>query len=474
MEENFDYINEEEVLALNRYNEMLKNNTNYYFDVYELEHIIDYYLNTDDFKNAKEVIEYSLRIHPTATSLMLKNAQILINDGLHYKSLKVLNKLASIEASNSEVFFLKGVVYSSLGELKRALAAFDQAIYLSYDEKEELLINIASTLQQIGQYDFCVKYYKQAYDIDNENSTVLFELAYCYEKLNNDKKSIYYYKRYIALDPFSKLAWYNIANVYHKLDKFERAIEALSYTLAIDPDYHFALYQKGLNEVYNEMYDDGIQTFKEYLEIEKDSASAFFHIGEAYAKQNKSKEALFHFDKALKFDENYADVYYGKAYILFSEKKYTDAYYEIKKALKLDAEDGDFWHLSALINQKLGFMNEADKAFKTALDLENSDPQLWIDYSNLQNSNKNLFKSINILSEAFEHFNDNAEINYRLAANLALISNVDSAVYHLKKALNEEPDKLEIFRSIYSASNSIIEKLIENHKFGNIDTGSSN
>ena len=79
---------------------------------------------------------------------------------------------------------------------------------------------------------------------------------------------------------------------------------------------------------------------------------------------------------------------------------------------------------------------------------------------------KNLFKKINILSEAFEHLTDNAEINYRLAANLALISNVDSAVYHLKKALKTEPGKLGIFRSIYQAKNSTIEELINKFELG--------
>jgi len=465
MDENFDYISEEESVALNRYQDMLKNNTSYYFDVYELEHIIDYFLNTDDFKSAKDVIEYSLKMHPGATSIMLKNAQVLINDGLHYKSLKVLDSLSQIESSNSEVFFLKGVVYSSLGELNRALAEFDRAVYLSYEDKDELLVNIASTLQQIGQYDFSINYYRQAYDIDRENSTVVFELAYCHEKLNNDEESIHFYKRYLSLDPFSKLAWYNLANVYHKIERFDMAIEALEFVLAIDPEYHIALYQKGLNEVFNQDYEEGIKSFTEYLEVEKDSSTAYFHIGEAYAKQDKNKEALIFFERALKLDNTYADAYYGEAYIYYSSKKYTDAYYVIKKALKIDSEDSDFWHLSALINQKLGFINEAEKAFKTALDLENSDPQLWIDYSKLQNGNKNLFKSINILSEAYEHFHDNAEINYRLAANLALISNVDSAVYHLKMALQEEPDKLEIFRAIYSVRNSVIDKLIENHGF---------
>jgi tetratricopeptide (TPR) repeat protein len=474
MEENFGNINEEAIAALNRYEEMLKYNKNYYFDIYEFEYLIDYYNDLNDLEKAENLIEYALKIHPNTSSILLKKAQILISKGQHFNSLKLLKKLSLIEISDSNVFFLIGVVYSSLGEINSALSNFNKAVSLEYEDIVDLQINIASTLQQIGHYDFAAEFYKSAHKNETDNTTVLFELAYCSEKLNKDQESIKYYKAYLAEDPFSKLAWYNLGNIYHKLESYGLAIEAFSFAVAIDPKYHHAMYQKALNEVYNEEYEDGIASFNEYLEYEADSASAFFHIGEAYAKLEKNKQALSYFEKSIELDNMYADAFYGQAYILFSIKKFTDAYYSIKKAIKFDPEDPDFWHLSALINQKLGFESESEKAFKTALDLESSDAQIWIDYSNLVEGRKNLFKKINILSEAFEHLNDNAEINYRLAANLALISNVDSAVYHLKKALKTEPDKLEIFRSIYSAKNSTIEDLIEQFKFGELNLDCKN
>ena len=78
------------------------------------------------------------------------------------------------------------------------------------------------------------------------------------------------------------------------------------------------------------------------------------------------------------------------------------------------------------------------------------------------------------MSEAFEHFTENAEINYRLAANLALIQNIDPATYHLKIALGSEPEKLEIFRSIYSLKNTIFEELIEKYSIDRFDIGCKN
>ncbi|MFN8255156.1 MAG: tetratricopeptide repeat protein [Bacteroidales bacterium] len=461
MEENIEYSDNEKSLVVSRYDKMLKENNAQYFDIDELDQIIDFYSEKFELKRASEVIDYALKLHPGTTSFLLKKAHIMINEGQYYTALTQLKNIARKEPSNNFVYFLKGLVYNSLGEISRALKNFEKSVFLTYEPDEELFLNIASALQQTGQYEFAANYYKKVCEIDKENTTATFELAFCYEKINKNHESIELYKWYLASDPYSKLAWFNLAELYNKTEDYEAAIDALEFVLAIDPTYKHAVYQKALNEVYAEKIKEGINTFKEYLIFEPTSASAFYHIGESYAKLKKYREALDHFSKALQLDNSMSDAHYGQAFILYSEKKYTDAYYSIKQAIKLDKSDPDFWHLSALINQALGFINEADIAFKTAIELENSDPQIWIDYSKLEHAHKNLSKRINILSQAFEFFSDNAEINYRLAGNLALVSNIDSAAIHLEIALSAAPEKIGIFRSIFAIKENKLEEIIE-------------
>jgi tetratricopeptide (TPR) repeat protein len=189
MEENFGNINEEAITALNRYQEMLKLNKKYYFDIYEFEHIADYYIDIQDIKRAEDLIEYALEIHPGTGAFLLKKAQILISKSKHFQALKLLNKLARVEVSNSNVFFLLGIVYTSLGELNKALSNYNKAVSLEYEDVVDLLTNIASTLQQIGHYGFARDFYEKAYQEEPENSTVLFELAYCSEKLTTTGKA---------------------------------------------------------------------------------------------------------------------------------------------------------------------------------------------------------------------------------------------------------------------------------------------
>ncbi|RLD78487.1 MAG: hypothetical protein DRJ10_10255, partial [Bacteroidetes bacterium] len=463
MDENLDQFDEEVKASLSRYKDMLKNKSSYYFDVFEFEHIIDFYLNKNDVSNANNAIKYALNQHPNATSLLLKQAQAYINKGFPVKSLKLLKKLEKIESSNYAIFQLQGAVYCSLGSVNKAIEVFDSAISLAFENKEDLLFSIGMTFKQISRFDIANKYLLKAYDLDHQNIEVIFELAHNYDKLDEDEISERYFKEYINIDPFSFIAWYSIGLVYTKMEKYDLAIAAFEYVIAIDPEHVSAYYQRAISLYYNEKVKESIDAFNEFLELEKDNTFAIFHIGEAYAKLKNTKKASEYFAKAIDIDEQYADAWYGQAYLLYENKKYTDSLHSIKKAIKYDAEDPDYWFMSALICHELGFVEEAEKAYKKTIELDDSDPKIWVEYSKLNFGQSKIYKTINILSEANDLFENDEDINYRLAAYLAIINNTNSAIFHLKLALDKDVDKLEIFRSIFKKKHGEIEKVIESY-----------
>ncbi len=471
MEENLDSYNEEVKASLRRYEDMLKNKSSYYFDVFEYEHLVDHYLNKNDLKNANKLIKYALNQHPNATSLMLKQAQVYIDKGFPVKSLKLLQKLEKIELSNHSIFYMQGAVYCSLGNVNKAIEVFNHALSITFDLKEDLLFDIGMTFKQISRFDLSNNYFIQAYELNSKNKTVIYELAHNYEKLNDDNISASYYKEYINIDPFSVIAWYGLGLVYSKLEEYDLSIRAFDYVIAIDPEHISAYYQKAVSLYYNEKVRESIDAFNDFLEFDKDNTSAIFHIGEAYAKLKNTEKASEYFKMAIDLDEQYADAWYGQAYLLYENKKYPDALHSIKKALKYDDEDPDFWYISALICRELDFTDESEKAFKKTIKLDDSDPKIWVEYSKLNFGRRKIYKTINILSEANELFENDEEINYRLAAYLAKINNINSAIYHLKLALDKNVAKLNIFRSIYTKKQEKIEVMIdlylETKQYGN-------
>ena len=79
MEENFDSYNEDAdyTSSLNKFEQMLKENGSYFFDVEEFESVIDHYLERSDTSKAKQAIDISLLQHPTSSALKLKKVYYL-------------------------------------------------------------------------------------------------------------------------------------------------------------------------------------------------------------------------------------------------------------------------------------------------------------------------------------------------------------------------------------------------------------
>ena len=241
MKEDFEDIfhNEENSELVNRFEEMLKNNTQYFFDVFEFESIIDYYIESNKANNALNVVQYAVQQHPGSLSIKLKKAQVLIDKGQASQALQLIEQIENIETSNSDVYLLKGNTLNIMGRYTEAERAFDTAIIYSYEDKVEVIHTIAQSFEQIGRYKTALRYLHQAYRLDGKSIMVMYDIGYCYEKIGQVNKSIEYYNQYLDKEPFSENAWYNLGVLYNKFDKYDKAVEAYEFALAINPDFSY-------------------------------------------------------------------------------------------------------------------------------------------------------------------------------------------------------------------------------------------
>lgn len=61
-----------------RFEEMLDNNDEYYFDSEELEEIIIHYLELGDIEFAELASQYAMLLHPNSTELKIKVLEVLL------------------------------------------------------------------------------------------------------------------------------------------------------------------------------------------------------------------------------------------------------------------------------------------------------------------------------------------------------------------------------------------------------------
>ena len=73
-----DFLSEDVSNDVQRYEKMLRNKTNEYFDTESLEGIIDFYIQTNNIKKAFEVVNYSLGLYALHSEFLLQKSEIYI------------------------------------------------------------------------------------------------------------------------------------------------------------------------------------------------------------------------------------------------------------------------------------------------------------------------------------------------------------------------------------------------------------
>ncbi len=98
--------------SVNRFEKMINENSLLFFDSFEFENIINYYLENGKTEYARKAIELSLSQHPTSSNLILLKIELYINENKINEADKLLTSILIDENINEEVYILKANILS--------------------------------------------------------------------------------------------------------------------------------------------------------------------------------------------------------------------------------------------------------------------------------------------------------------------------------------------------------------------------
>jgi tetratricopeptide (TPR) repeat protein len=67
-----------------------------------------------------------------------------------------------VETSNPDLFLTKGSALNLLGDVERAIEAFEKALDMDLDEEDETLYNIGVSFGQAGEHQLAIEYLERA------------------------------------------------------------------------------------------------------------------------------------------------------------------------------------------------------------------------------------------------------------------------------------------------------------------------
>lgn len=430
------YDDEETLDLLRRYKEMLLQKSADFFDLYEFESIIDYFSEQYNFKDAINVVCMAIKQHPHDTSMKIRYAQLLIENLKPGKAIRVINGLGESENDNYELFLAKGIALNITGKSKEAQAAFNQALKLSDQFKDEVAYNIAQSYMQFSLYNTAVKYLLLAYHYNKSNILVLYDLGVCYEKLNQHQKGIYYYQKYLEVDPFAEHVWHNLGLLFSKNIEYPQATECFDYSIAINSQFIPAYFSKAAMYKLCGLYSEAISVYNELLIEDASNAKALCDIGNCYFQMGNLTEALQCFKLTLELSVDYADAWYGMGQVKFKTKKYHSGIQAFKKAIQADPLQARYWVNLGDIYHRTRRYSKSINAYSRAAELEPENLDIILSLAQILFKKKHIHEAIFVLLKCYDKFSNDVQINYKLAAYHAYLHKMFEAQLYFQKALN--------------------------------------
>lgn len=365
---------------LDRFEQMLKDNTSVYFESEEFEEIINFYLDTGNLKLAKRAIDEALNQYPSDYIFALKQAQYLAASNHEQAALEILSLIEKLEPHDAEIYFTRGTILSKREKHLEAINEFNRALEYSEDPVD-IYLTIAYEYQKLTDYDSAIQVLLKAMEMEPDDEDLINELAFCYEITDRLEEGAETLQKFLDDHPYSVQGWFNLGLIFNKLGLYEKSVEAFDYALAIDPSNTSAYFNKANAYANAEMYEQAIAVYKEVLEMDEPDALTYCYIGECYMKLENTDKAIEYYTQALKLDDQLAEAWHGLAIGYETLGKHKTALTNINKALKIDPYNPGYYHLRGLIYLSLQEYTKSLADLKKAVDSIEIPKSLWVELS---------------------------------------------------------------------------------------------
>lgn len=361
-----------------RFERMVKDGDQRYFDLEEFELIISHYLSFGEIQNAQKVLQYASSLFPESLTLQLREAQILASNGKHIQAIPRLKNLLAFEPQNEEIHLTLATIYGQIKEHRLAIDHFRTALETA-DEliKCDLFIDIAIEHQNLGEWRKAISVLKDALYTSTKNENALYELAFCFDKVDSMMEAVEFFNEFINNNPYSTTAWYNLGNSYNRLGKIKEAVNAYEFCIAIDKHYTKAYYQKAEALASGEFNAEAVEAYMDILTIEDESPYILCNIGECYERLGEIHLAEKYYEQCLELDSEFSEAYVGLGVLADLQNLPYVAVQYFEHASTLDKTNVDYKLLLATALIKAGKHGLAEDQFAEVIERDPKNEEAW-------------------------------------------------------------------------------------------------
>jgi tetratricopeptide (TPR) repeat protein len=202
--------------------------------------LADVYFQSERFVDSREILLKAINLDPQNTSALLKLARLYFIYREYKTAMGYINTALKIDPMLEDAYFIKGMAYAEGGDTTRALFNYQKAVDVNaefYDAWIEL-----GSLNAAQGNSLAEQYYKNAWNLDTNNTHAQYILALYYQENNQLEKAIHTYQFLLEKEE-NKNALFNLGYVnLVYLEDYKEAIIYFQRVLNLDENYHDALF----------------------------------------------------------------------------------------------------------------------------------------------------------------------------------------------------------------------------------------
>ena len=319
-----------------------------FFDVDELEMIIDYYLEVGDKEPLITAIVYAEQLYPDSPEIKIRRAHWYIANQKYEQALTILLSLEEQSPNDTDVAYSLGVLYGELKQHEKAIDYFLQAATDGW-QVGRIYSNIAEEYYHLKDFSEAIRYYKLALTSDSYDAETLYNYLDTCEQDGCFDDAAHFLRSFVDTNPYSKEGWYCLGCIYQDLRQNDRAADALQYAIAIDKHYAMALIELARVQEESGHVGDAATTLNHMLEFVTDRSDVYRALGQLFIRQENFDTAMLYLRKAVVENEHDADSLALIAICHLRQDDISMASSMAKRALAIDPENPDALCCMAMI-----------------------------------------------------------------------------------------------------------------------------
>jgi len=271
-----------------------------------LEHLMDgqLYMDQGDFAMAIIELQEAQSLEPNVSSIYMSLAECYWNLNKPERSMEYLETSIEIDPRNTTIREMMAEQLFRLQDFPKSEEQYQILLDLNPGSKDYLFaLGDLAKIQK--KYDQAIGYYKNVYEIDNDNIQALELTVDLTHRLGIYDEADKLYQKLLQADSLNVNYLGAYADIQIQLNKPEQAVKIVKKIVAIEGSSIESLIQLGILYNETEKDDEAIATFQEIFKQDSTNTAGLHFLSTIHRENKEYRKAQSYADKMIiAFPEN--------------------------------------------------------------------------------------------------------------------------------------------------------------------------